>query len=240
MLFGVVRCCSGLRAIWSGRILGGRGCSGLVRFVRLWSGVVGGSAYLVGAILGVRGWSGLVGFVRCWSGWLGAAAYLVGVILGVRGWSGLVGVVRVCSAVFGGGGLSGRGRWAVARRMEVALAGRLFCCGAATVSRGGMGCGAVAARRAGKSCELVLAGSSGWWRCERSWVWAPDQVGGDGSWGGEVGCCSRRDTPVRARGRLRGKRGYDGVGGGVGMAESWGGGDGGARGDGGEGAGVVV
>ena len=28
--------------------------------------------------------------------------------------------------------------------------------------------------------------------------------------GGRVGCCSRRDTPVRARGRLRGKRRYDG------------------------------
>ena len=40
---------------------------------------------------------------------------------------------------------------------------------------------------------------------------------GKGWWEGRifgmgVGCCSRRDTPVRAGGRLRGKRGYDGVG----------------------------
>ena len=67
------------------------------------------------------------------------------------------------------------------------------------------------------------------------WVWAPDQVWGDGSWGrgwrGEppgVWCCSRRDTPVRARGRLRGKRGYDGKGG-AGMAGEKSGGCGGMR-----------
>ena len=54
--------------------------------------------------------------------------------------------------------------------------------------------------------------------CERSGVWAPDQVWGDGKEARGVGggmqrwCWSRRDTPVRAGGRLRGKRGYDGVG----------------------------
>ena len=65
-------------------------------------------------------------------------------------------------------------------------------------------------------CERALVGSSERRRCEWGWVWAPNQVWGDGSWGasgrgrGGVGCCARRDT--------RGKRGYDGIGG-AGMTE---------------------
>ena len=63
---------------------------------------------------------------------------------------------------------------------------------------------------------------------EVGWGRFPLGGGNDGFWGerdgkrGEdgagVGCCSWRDTPVRARGRLRGKRGYDGVVG-TGMTE---------------------
>ena len=101
----------------------GRGdsvCSGMVRFVRCWSGLFGV----------VRLWSGLV---EGWAIWSGR-------ILGGRGCSGLVRFVQVCSAVFGGGRLL-RGGW---RR---ALAGRLFCCGWATVSRGGVGWGVALWRR---------------------------------------------------------------------------------------------
>ena len=195
-MVGVGRCCSAVVGV-------GRCWSGLFGVVRLWSGLVEGWVIWSGRVLGGRGCSGLVRFGQVCSvlfGMVGAAGYLVGAD---SGWSRLFGFGQVCSAVVAVGRLL-RGGW---RR---ALVGLLFCCGGATVSRGGVGCGAVAARRAGKSCELVLAGSSGWWRCERSWVWAPDQVWGDGSWGGEVGCCARRDAPVRARGRLRGKRGYDG------------------------------
>ena len=38
-------------------------------------------------------------------------------------------------------------------------------------------------RRTERPCERALVGSSGLWCCERGWVWAPNQVWGDGSWG---------------------------------------------------------
>ena len=58
----------------------------------------------------------------------------------------------------------------------------------------------------GMPCERALVGHSSPRCCERGWVWAPNQVWGDGSWERRVEG-ARRDT--------RGKRGYDGRGTGV-------------------------
>ena len=213
---------SGLVGVWSG----------LVRFVRVWSMLVGfgrGCSAVFGVGRGVgylvradSGWSGLFGFVQVWSvlfGVVGAAGYLVGAD---SGWSGLFGFGQVCSAVFGGGRLL-RGGW---RR---ALAGRLFCCGGATVSRSGVGWGVALWRR-------VVPGSL------VNWCW---QAVRDGGAANRVGfgppIKSGATDPGAARlGAVHGEIPLFGPGAGsaasAGMTESWGGGDGGARGDGGVGA----
>ena len=152
----------------------------LVRSVRVCSGC---SGLVEGCRLSGRGdcgCSGLVRFVRVCSG---CSGLVEGCRLSGRGDCGCSGLVRFVRDVRGGS------MW-----LEVSIGRSLVLLwksdGITTWAGWGIGTAAVDGAASRGGCERVLGGKLGPLRCGRRWVWAPDQVWGDG---GAVSGYLRRD-----------------------------------------------